>query len=144
MSETDKKHTILIVEDEAALRSALSDKFIREGFSVSEAKDGEAGYELALSLKPDLILLDMMMPKTDGMTMLKKLRPQNEWSKKVPVLLLTNFGSDNRLVMREIADDPAAHYLVKSNWPIEKLVTKVRETLAGRPYAGPSAMTRGS
>jgi len=124
------KTSILIVEDEASLRGALRDKFTREGFLVHEAKDGEAGLALALLKQPELILLDMMMPKMDGISMLHKLRVQNEWSKKVPVLIFTNMGGDEKTLLREVFKDEAAEYLVKSDWPINKLVQRVREAIA--------------
>jgi len=123
------KHTILIVEDEASLRHALRDKFTREGYIVLDAKDGELGLALAIKEEPELILLDMMMPKMDGMTMLTALRLTGSWGNTVPVLLLTNLGSDDKLAMKEITEDPRAQYLVKSNWPLGKLVEKVRETV---------------
>ena len=127
------KTTILIVEDEASLRMALSDKFVREGFTVFEAKDGDAGLALAIQEQPDVILLDMMMPKVDGITMLHQLRLKNEWGKNVPVLLLTNISSDDKRMLREVQEDGSVYYLVKSDWPINKLVERVREAiLAGK------------
>lgn len=129
MTSNLQKHRILIVEDEISLRQALRDKFVREGFEVFEARDGEVGLSQALREQPDLILLDMMMPKMDGKTMLNLLRLNNEWSKQVPVLLLTNLGSDDRRVMKDITEDPHAEYLVKSNWPMSELVEKVRDTI---------------
>lgn len=68
---------------------------MKEEFHALGAKDGEEGLELALKEKPDLILLDVIMPKMDGMTMMKKLRKDN-WGKKVPIiLLLINFYETN-------------------------------------------------
>ncbi|MEK7201463.1 MAG: response regulator, partial [Patescibacteria group bacterium] len=90
---------------------------------------GELGLALAIKEEPELILLDMMMPKMDGMTMLTALRLTGAWGNTVPVLLLTNLGSDDKLAMKEITEDPHAQYLVKSNWPLGKLVEKVRETV---------------
>lgn len=124
-----KTYSILIVEDEVSLRTILCDKFVREGFTVLNAKDGEIGLATALEEEPDLILLDLVMPKMDGMTMLKKLRQTNDWGKTVPVMLLTNLGSDDESRMREIAEDTAVSYLVKSNWSINDLTEKVKETL---------------
>ena len=121
--------TILIVEDEMSLRRALCDKFTREGFTVFEAKDGEAGLEVAVREKPQIILLDMMMLKMDGITMLHQLRLRNEWGKRVPVLLLTNVSSDDKRMLKEVADNGSVHYLVKSDWPISKLVKRFRETV---------------
>ncbi len=130
MTTDSTPHRVLIVEDEASLRGALCDKFAREGFTVFEAKDGEAGLEVALSEQPQIILLDMMMPKMDGITMLHQLRLKNEWGRRVPVLLLTNVSSDDKRMLKEVSDDGSVHYLVKSDWPISKLVERVRETLA--------------
>jgi DNA-binding response OmpR family regulator len=127
---TNKKASILIIEDEASQRKALSDKFNREGFEVNEAEDGEAGFKAALKVRPDIILLDIMMPDMDGMTMLKKLRAENEWGKNVPVVLLTNLSADNDEIIRRIAEDEPAYYLLKANWSINDVVEKVRERLS--------------
>lgn len=125
-----KKHLILIVEDEVSLRNALCIKFKREGFLVIDAKDGETGLVIALKKKPAIILLDMVMPKLDGMAMLKKLRTENGWGKVVPVILLTNLGADDEHRNKTISRDPKAHYLVKSDWAIGDLVEMVRDTLS--------------
>ena len=111
---------ILIVEDEASQRMALVDKFTREGFSVVEAKDGKDGLTIALQEHPDLILLDIVMPVMDGMTMLQKIR-EDAWGKDVKVIVLTNLS------------DALAHgsydYLVKSDWKINDVVARVRARL---------------
>ena len=130
MNAEPEKTKVLIVEDEASLRNALHDKFAREGFTVFTAKDGEVGLSLALQEKPDAILLDMMMPKVDGITMLHQLRQKDEWSRHVPVILLTNVSSADKRMLKEMHEDGLAHYLVKSDWSINKLVEKVRETVA--------------
>ena len=130
MTSNTSPFSILIVEDELSLRSALRDKFIREGFIVFDTKDGEAGLESALTEWPQLLLLAIMMPKMDGITMLAMLRSTNEWGRQVPVFLLTNLGDDNKTVMKEIAKDSRTHYLVKSNWSIDQIVGKVRETIS--------------
>ncbi len=129
MTAETKKILILIVEDEVSLRNALCMKFKREGFSVIDAKDGEIGLAVSLKKTPDIILLDMVMPKLDGMAMLKKLRIENEWGKTVPVTLLTNLGADDEHRNKTISKDPKMHYLVKSDWTIGDLVEMVRETL---------------
>lgn len=130
MSSELKHGTILIVEDETSLRGALCDKFIREGFTVFQAKDGDVGLELAVREQPQIILLDMMMPKTDGITMLHQLRLQSAWGRQVPVLLLTNVSSDDKRMMKEVVNDNFVHCLVKSDWPMSKLVERVRESIA--------------
>jgi DNA-binding response OmpR family regulator len=130
MPNTGKKYLILIVEDEVSLRNALCIKFGREGFYAIDAKDGEAGLEIAFKKRPDIILLDMVMPKLDGMAMLKKLREGDEWSKTVPVILLTNLGADDEHRNKTISKDHNVQYLVKSDWAIGDLVEKVRETVS--------------
>jgi two-component system alkaline phosphatase synthesis response regulator PhoP len=125
-----KKSTILIIEDEISLRNALRDKFIQRGFHVLEAKDGEEGLSMSLEKQPDLILLDIIMPKMDGMTVLKKLRPENEWSKNVPIILLSNLGGDDEKMMLEIGKDKMTNYLVKSNWSLNDIVEEVKEKLS--------------
>lgn len=129
MKESTKKK-ILIIEDEVSQRKALVDKFIREGFSVLEARDGEEGLRVALKEQPNIILLDIIMPKMDGMTVMKKLRQENEWGKKVPIILLTNLSSDDDKTMNRIKEDSPAYYLVKANLKIGDLVEKVKEQLA--------------
>lgn len=130
MTASPEKDSVLIVEDEISLRGALRDKFVREGFTVYEAKDGEQGLSTALAYRPDVILLDLMMPRMDGMTMLGNLRSVDSWSERVPVFVLTNLGEDDKLAMKGIVDDVFAHYLVKSNWSIDQIVQKVREAIA--------------
>lgn len=120
--------TILIVEDEPALCEALRDKLTREGFTVLSAKDGKEGLEIALIDHPDLILLDIIMPVMDGMTMLNKLRA-DPWGKGALVIILTNLSD---------AKDPlvlfphrSLDYLVKSDWKLDDLVAKAKERLGG-------------
>ncbi len=128
MTDTTKK-TILIIEDELPELSALRDKLVRKGFAILEAKNGEEGLGIALRDQPDLILLDIVMPVMDGMTMLKKLRAENEWGKTVPVIILTNLMVDDEQRNREIKETEPAYYLVKSDWKIEDVVAKVYEKL---------------
>ena len=118
---------MLIVEDEIALRQAMEDKFTREGFSTFVAKDGEDGLNQALTERPDIILLDIIMPNMDGLTMLKILRNDQEWGKNVPVMILTNLNDiDN--VSRAV-ENGVYEFLVKSDWRLDDLVDKVKEKL---------------
>ena len=122
--ESSKNKILLITEDEPALRYVLRDKLSNIGFKVFEAADGEEGLAVALKERPDLILLDLLMPKMDGISMLKKLR-EDEWGKKVKVLVLTNLEDTNKI--SEAIEHGAEEYLVKSDWTIESIVSKVRE-----------------
>jgi len=118
--------TLLVVEDEESLRIALHDKLTREGFTVLEANDGAEGLALALDKHPDLILLDIIMPVMDGMTMLGKLR-EDVWGKNAAVIILTNLNDDERV--QESIKHGAFEYLVKTDWKLEDVVTKIRAKL---------------
>ncbi|MBT3690299.1 response regulator [bacterium] len=120
------KKKILIVDDEAPLSKVLKDKFESTGFEVLTAKNGEEGLMKAVTQKPDLILLDIVMPRLDGMTMLKKLR-EDEWGKGVEVILLTNLSDNDKV--RQALKNNVYDYLIKSNWKLEDLVIKVKEKL---------------
>ncbi|MBI3589207.1 MAG: response regulator [Candidatus Liptonbacteria bacterium] len=125
----ENKKTILIVEDEVPLLNALHEKLMRNGFITIEARNGEQGLEAAIREHPDLILLDIIMPKMDGMTMFKKLRNENEWGKSVPVIILTNLGSADEARNKDATELEPSHYLVKTDWTLEEVVTKIRERL---------------
>ena len=121
-----KKQSILIVDDEVSLRNALSDKLRHEGFIVLEAKNGEEGLNVALRDHPDLILLDIVMPVTDGITMLKNLR-EDEWGRDVKVIMLTNLDGNGKVADAIIWG--TQDYLVKSDWKLEDVVAKIRKRL---------------
>ncbi len=121
-----EKKKILIVEDDDSLRRALSEKLSYEGFSVFEAENGIVGFEEALRERPDLILLDVIMPKMDGLTMLSKLR-EDSWGKIAQVIMLTNVN-DGESVLKSL-DQAAFDYLIKSDWKLEDIVRKIRERL---------------
>ena len=117
---------ILVVEDDRALGNALVAKFTKEKFAVLLGCDGEEGLELALNEHPDLILLDIIMPKMDGLTMLERLR-RDDWGKNVPVIMLTNLSDELKMV--EAIKGGSFDYLIKSDWNINDVVEKVRQRL---------------
>lgn len=131
--DTSKK--ILIVEDEMYLRIPLAEQFKAEGFVVFEGKNGLEGLEKALAEHPDIIVLDVMMPKMSGTEMFEKLR-ENEWGKSVPVLILTN--SVERDFVKDILGDNMPEYMVKSDWDIADIVKKVKQKLGMGPPPAPS------
>lgn len=118
---------ILIVEDERDMRQALVDELSRNGFETLEAKNGREGLESVQKDHPDLILLDIVMPEMDGMTMMQKLRESVE-GKKIPIILLTNLNATDKIIEGVVRDEPS-YYLVKSDWNIEGVVAKVKEML---------------
>lgn len=121
-TKLDKK--ILIAEDDKDLLSLLKDSFEAEGFSVLTAQDGEQGYAAAKSEKPDFLLLDILMPKIDGIEMAKKLKDENF---KFPIIFLTNFGDTSHISSAiQIGE---SDYIIKSDMRIEDIVTRVKTRL---------------
>ena len=126
MEEKLNKKNILIVEDEIILRRILKNKFESEGFNIIQAENGKEGLRVSLNKHPDLILLDIVMPVMDGMTMLKKLR-EDEWGRDAKVLLLTNL--DDTETVKKSTKVNVNDYLVKTSWKIDDLIKKVKEKL---------------
>jgi len=122
----DKKQTILIVEDEQALLKVYAERFSEEGFLVLKASNGQEGLDTALREKPDIILLDILMPVMDGLTMMQKLRENKTWDKSVPIIFLTNLSEHEERVMRSTNENKPAYYLVKSDWSLSSIVEKAR------------------
>ena len=114
---------ILIIEDELPMRTALQDALEAEGYRVLTASNGESGLERALTEKPDLILLDLMMPKLDGYTVCRELR---RLANPVPILMLTAKGQVEDRVKG--LDSGADDYLVKP-FSTEELLARVRALL---------------
>ena len=123
---TDKKKIILVVEDEVPMQLVLKDVLTVEGYEVFEAKNGIEGLELAFKEHPDLILLDILMPKMDGLEMLKKLRA-DAWGNKVPVIVLTNL-SDNEDIAKAVEED-VFEYFVKTDIRIDEVISRIREKI---------------
>jgi DNA-binding response OmpR family regulator len=114
---------LLIIEDERPMRTALADCLAAEGYRVLTAADGEAGLQRALTEKPDLILLDIMMPKLDGFALCAELRRLGQ---QVPVLMLTAKGQiEDRVRGLDVGADD---YLVKP-FSTEELLARVRALL---------------
>ncbi len=122
MSKLNKK--ILIAEDDRSLLSALQEEFTDEGFSVVTALDGEEGLIVAKKEKPDLFLLDIKMPKIDGITMARKLK---EAGTNAPIIFLTNL--DDLKHISDATELGKFDYLIKSDWKISDIITKVKERL---------------
>lgn len=129
MNTSSAKKTVLIVEDEPEIRGLYARKLIESGYTVLNAQDGAEGLALALEKRPDLILLDYMLPKMNGLDMLKKLREHDEWGTHVPTIMLTNISPDNSMY-EKIVDTTPTYYLIKSNSSPDDIEQKIRERLA--------------
>jgi CheY-like chemotaxis protein len=119
---------ILIVEDEKPMLDAVSDTLKQNAFSVLTADNGKDGLDLALKEHPNLLLLDIFMPKMDGLTMLETLR-NDPWGHDVPVIILTNLNPDADQTIKSILEHKPAFYLIKSNVTLEQIVSKIKEVL---------------
>jgi DNA-binding response OmpR family regulator len=124
MSE-DKKR-LLVVEDDTILQRALQDFLTSEGFEIFVASDGEVGISTAKEKIPDLVLLDIILPKKDGYEVLAALK-NDEKTKNIPIILLTNLGSLNDV--EKAIELGATTYLVKSDYKLEEVAKKIKETL---------------
>lgn len=124
----NQSKTILIIEDEAALLQVLQDKLKREGFTVITAKNGVEGLKMAQKNIPNLILLDIVMPVMDGVSMLKKLR-EEKTTENIPVIIISNLSEIERITSILDAKKGVIEHIVKSHWSMEELVKKVKDTL---------------
>lgn len=118
--------TILFVEDEPTLQKLVGRFLEKEGYEIISALDGETGLRLTDKMKPDLILLDLILPKKDGFEVLEELK-KDEATKDIPVIILTNLeGSGD---VEKALSLGATTYLVKANYELNEVVSKIKEVL---------------
>src|SRR3989338_3248332 len=122
----DQKKKILIIEDDKFLLKLYSDKLNREGFEVSMAITGEEGLGKVAAEKPDLVLLDIILPQKNGFDILSEIK-LNSATKNIPVIILTNLGQDSDI--KTGFELGAVDYLVKTDFSITKLPEIVRKYL---------------
>jgi CheY-like chemotaxis protein len=118
--------TILIIEDSALLRVVAREAMEAGGFRVTEAENGKIGLDLALKEHPDLIMLDLLMPVMDGVTMYTLLR-EDPWGKGVYVVVLTGIKDDQ--ISDTMKNDPNLSYLSKEHWMMDDVVAKISAEL---------------
>jgi DNA-binding response OmpR family regulator len=117
---------ILFIEDEPTLQKTFGEILKQEGYEMISALDGEIGLRLAKTKNPDLILLDLILPRVNGFEVLKKLK-EDEATKDIPVIVLTNLegiGDVDKAI--EIG---ATTYLVKADYSLEEVVEKIKKAL---------------
>lgn len=117
---------ILFIEDEPALQRTFGDIFKQAEYELVSALDGEIGLRLARSEKPDLILLDLILPKIDGFEVLKRLKEDLE-TKKIPVIILTNLEAMEDV--DKALELGATTFLVKTQYTLEEVIKKVEKAL---------------
>ena len=122
MEGINKDKTVLIVDDEQAIIDVLKFNLVKEGYKILEAKDGQTGLDMALSEKPDLIMLDIMLPKIDGLTVCKRVKN----SYNIPIILLTAKDTEiDKIVGLELGADD---YITKP-FSVRELVARVKANL---------------
>ena len=117
---------ILFIEDEQAIQKTFGEFLSGAGYKVFSALDGELGFNLAKKEKPDLILLDLVLPKSHGLEVLSNLK-NNKETKNIPVIILTNIeGAEEVDRALELG---ATAYLVKTAYKLEELLEKVKKII---------------
>ncbi len=119
--------TVLIIEDDQMLLIMYRDKLQLSNFTVLTADDGKKGLQLALTNKPDLILLDLALPKIRGLDIMKQLR-MDRWGATVPIIILTNLNVDGK-ILKGIMQYKPVYCLIKANTTPEEVVIKANEIL---------------
>lgn len=119
---------IAIIEDDQAISQMYRFKFEGEGYDVETAENGRLGLELAENMRPDIILLDLMMPEMTGDEMLEKLRA-TDWGGKVKVIILTNVGEQE--IPENIKRLGVSGVILKANMTPRQVAEMVKKRLAG-------------
>ncbi len=125
--EEGQKIKLALIEDDIAIVQMYRTKFEFEGYQVATAGDGVAGLELIESFKPDVVLLDIMMPKMDGLKVLEKIRA-NPKTKDTKVIVLTNMGDTK--TAEQIYKMAATDYIVKAEMTPREVSERVKKILA--------------
>jgi DNA-binding response OmpR family regulator len=129
METTGKK--ILMVEDDAAMREIVVHKLQTNGFTVVEAEDGKKGIDKAQSEKPDLILLDLMLPEVDGFKVLETIRADKDATfAKTPIIIMSNLWSNKDILRTKSLQVQA--YMVKAYFTTEEILKKINEILSNQ------------
>lgn len=117
---------ILVAEDDKLISGSLCDALKQNGFEAEQAFDGEEAVAKAKEIKPDLMLLDIMMPKMDGISVLWELKANPDTS-GIPVVVLTNIGDVETI--SKIVEAGAVDYLLKSDQSVDDIMQKVKDVL---------------
>lgn len=127
-----EKKKILVVEDDNVLRDVLLQKLLKNNYDAMGAEDGMVAMEKIASYKPDVILLDILMPKKDGLEVLEEIHASEEM-KKIPVIIISNSGQPVEIERaRELG---ARAFLVKAVFEPSEVLDKVARVLNGESLA---------
>lgn len=125
--EINNQKIVLIVDDDVELSNVLIEKLQQVGLGTLYAKDGKEGLKIAFESHPDIILLDMLMPKMNGLEMLIELR-NDKWGKDVEVILLTVL--DDVESLSQAMEEHSFEYLIKTDWKLDEIVGKIKSKLS--------------
>jgi len=117
---------ILIIEDDKFLRELIAKKLAKDGYEVSEAVDGEEGVKKTKETKPDLILLDLILPEMDGFEVLSKIK-EDPASSLILVIILSNLGQKEDI--EKGLKMGATDYLIKAHFTPGEIVEKIRNII---------------
>lgn len=129
MEKEDKNReikTVFITEDDDFLRSLTAKRLEKEGFKVSVAVDGESAINTLTTFKPDVVLLDLLLPGVDGFEVLKKIK-STEGLKQIPVIIFSNLGQKEDIERAKSLG--AEDFLVKANFTLDDVVAKINSVV---------------
>jgi len=127
-----KKIKILIIEDEKDLVNVLEKKLLYEGYEVSIAYDGQEGIDKIKAINPDLIILDIVMPKMNGFEVLENLKKDKKFS-SIPVIVLSNSGYS--VDLDKVLDLGAVDYLIKAEFDLDEVIKKIEKTIGKENFS---------
>ena len=122
-----ERKTILIIEDETALLYALEAELSYAGFQIMTATEGKDGLEKIKRFKPDLVVLDIMLPDIDGLEILKQIK-EDPQMKSIPVIIVSNL--EKKETVEKGLKLGAKEYIIKTQYTLEEVLKKIKETLA--------------
>lgn len=124
---TNQKKKVLMIEEDHFLRKVYRDKLSKIGFEFLEATNGEEGLNKIIAEKPDLVILDLILPRKNGFDVLIDIK-SNKNTQSIPVIILSNLGQESDI--RRGLSLGAEDYLVKTEVSLSQVVDKVKEQLA--------------
>lgn len=124
---SNSKEKILIVEDDKFLRELISRKLAGRGYEVETAVDGEDGFKKLKKIKPDVVLLDLILPGIDGFEVLSRVKKEKE-IENIPIIILSNLGQ--REDIERGLNLGAIDYLIKAHFTPQEIIEKVKEVLS--------------
>lgn len=125
-TEAERNKKVCIIDDEASIRDIYQTALSADGYEVVTAVDGEDGLRVIREQKPDIILVDIMMPKMDGLELMREIRKDSDFH-KIPIIVMTNV--DDRNIAQKAGNLNVEFYLTKSLFEPKKVVAIVAEAL---------------